>query len=200
MSIPMQREEDLSAASGTLVDEDETRAWSPSSCSKHADTDDNNESCWIEEKVQSGAVLSNPAPMRRREHRSCSNTRRFETESRAGTKSASRSRHALAKPKPASHLQYLRKRADPAEFSFAPFDVFTAGIKDLFHALSQGQLTSVKILETYLRQIDLHNDTLRAIVHLAPREQLYRLARQRDLERTLGKIKGSLHGIPILVK
>jgi hypothetical protein len=197
----MQREEDLSAASGTLVDENETRSWSHSSCSKHSDTDDNHESCWVEEKVQTGAVLANPVPMQRREHRSCSNTRRLlPTGVRSSAKSHSRTRHALAKYKPAPPLHHLRKHAEPAELSCAPFDVFTAGIKELLHALSQGHVTSVKILETYLRQIDLHNDTLRAIVHLAPREHLYRLARQRDLERTLGKSKGALHGIPILVK
>lgn len=74
------------------------------------------------------------------------------------------------------------------------------GIKELLQELSQGKLTSVAILDIYLRQIDRHNDTLRAIVHLAPREQLYRLARQRDMELSLGRSRGSLHGIPILVK
>ncbi|KAJ9096052.1 hypothetical protein QFC21_005417 [Naganishia friedmannii] len=80
------------------------------------------------------------------------------------------------------------------------FDIYNDGIKQLSELLERGAITSTGILDVYLRQIDKHNDTLRALVHLAPREDVYRLARQRDLERKLGRCRGPLHGIPLVIK
>lgn len=199
LSIPMQREEDLSAGSGTLVDEDEANYRCPRNRWKLSGVEDTDTSFRREETVTTRVAPLIPLP-ERLAHRSCSNTRRTERVGRSGAKAHSHSRHPLARYKPISHSQHLRKHVAPAETPCAPFDVYTAGIKELLDGLSQGHLTSVTILETYLRQIDRHNDTLRAIVHLAPRDQIYRLARQRDVERSLGRIRGELHGIPIIVK
>lgn len=80
------------------------------------------------------------------------------------------------------------------------FDIYTDGIKQLSELLDHGAISSTGIVDTYLRQIDKHNDTLRALVHLAPREEIYRLARRRDLERRLGRCRGPLHGIPLVIK
>lgn len=80
------------------------------------------------------------------------------------------------------------------------FNVYTAGIKELGDHLARGTLTSSQILSIYLQQIDRHNDRLRALIHVAPRDDLVRIAAERDTERKAGIYRGVLHGIPILVK
>jgi amidase len=79
-------------------------------------------------------------------------------------------------------------------------NLYTAGIKELNERLSSGTLTSAQLLSVYLEQIDKHNDRLRALIHVAPREQLAQIAAERDEERKAGKCRGVLHGIPIIVK
>lgn len=79
-------------------------------------------------------------------------------------------------------------------------NIFTAGIKELHERLSRGTLTNAQLLSIYLQQIDKHNDRLRALIHVAPRDRLLQFARERDDERKAGKSRGVLHGIPIVVK
>lgn len=196
----MERDEDLSAASGTLVDHEEMVYPSQRILSGLSDSDKADRTHWRDAKVDAGSASSSMNPMDRRGNRSCSNTRRLERIGRHGTKSHSHNRHPIPRHRPVSHFHHFRKHAEFTETPCDPFNVYTAGIKELSDRMALGQLTSVAILETYLRHIDRHNDTLRAIVHLAPRDQLYRLARQRDVELGFGRDRGSLHGIPILVK
>jgi hypothetical protein len=92
--------------------------------------------------------------------------------------------------------QYIALSKEPTPV----FDIYKDGIKQLSELLERGAITSTGVVNIYLRQIDKHNETLRALVHLAPREDVYRLAKQRDLERRLGKCRGPLHGIPLVIK
>lgn len=74
---------------------------------------------------------------------------------------------------------------------------------ELQELLSGNILTSVEIIETYLVQIEQHNRRgrqLRALISVAPRHELLKIARQLDNERAHGRLRGPLHGIPIVVK
>lgn len=193
----LTREQDLSTASGTLVDEDEEDHTTPGISSLAISVE---EPSRLDEGTFSKIDFSVDGPVQIANRRSCSNTRRITAYARPESKARSHSRHGLAKFRPTAQQYHTRKRAEKSEGPHTLFNVYTAGIKELSEALSDGSLTSVQVLDTYLAQIDRHNETLRAIVHLAPREQLYRLARQRDLESKLGRCRGPLHGIPIVVK
>jgi hypothetical protein len=189
---PLTREQDLSTASGTLVDEDEEDYKTPAISSLAISVED-------PFRPDEGN-FSNDYIVHIHNRRSCSNTRRTTACPRSESKARSHSRHGLAKFRPTAPQYHARRKVEKSEGPHTLFNVYTAGIKELSEALSDGSLTSVQVLDTYLAQIDRHNDTLRAIVHLAPREQLYRLARQRDFESKLGRCRGPLHGIPIVVK
>lgn len=64
-----------------------------------------------------------------------------------------------------------------------------------------GQLTSVKLVNYYLARInkyDQHGIKLMSIAQINP--NALSIAKQRDIERQQGRLKGSLHGIPVLLK
>jgi amidase len=69
--------------------------------------------------------------------------------------------------------------------------------------LEEGTITSVDLVKLYLAQIAKHNHQgarLNAIISTAPRSKVLELARQLDQERAERKIRGPLHGIPVIVK
>lgn len=83
------------------------------------------------------------------------------------------------------------------------FDVLRATATELAAKLSDGAVTSVDLIEHYLAQIEAQNHAglgLRAIMSLPPRELLLDTARALDEDRKAGKVRGPLHGIPIVVK
>ncbi|KAM4063679.1 amidase [Hirsutella rhossiliensis] len=83
------------------------------------------------------------------------------------------------------------------------FDVVTTTADDLRKLLDKGSITSVRIVESYLSHIEAHNTSgakCRAIISTGPRFQLISQAAMRDEERQRGKLRGPLHGIPILLK
>ena len=84
-----------------------------------------------------------------------------------------------------------------------PIDLLTLNVKSLSEMLNNGSMTSVKIVDLYLKQIEKHNNrgiNLRAVIEVAPYDSLMAIAKQLDLERAAGKIRGPMHGIPILIK
>ena len=78
------------------------------------------------------------------------------------------------------------------------FNVLTATAAELHKKLGAGDLTSVQLVDAYLDQIRKHDGYLHAVIQINP--QARNLARQLDVEREQGRIRGFLHGIPILVK
>lgn len=80
------------------------------------------------------------------------------------------------------------------------FDPLDTTASHLQSALSSGEITSVEIVKTYLRQIETHNDRLRAVLQVAPEHLLLERAETLDKEREEGSFRGPLHGIPVLVK
>ncbi|MYE33315.1 MAG: amidase [Gemmatimonadales bacterium] len=79
--------------------------------------------------------------------------------------------------------------------------MWEASIPELQAALESGAATSADLVDAYIARIaayDRAGPTLNAIIRLHPgaREQ----ARRLDAERASGRLRGPLHGIPILLK
>ena len=94
-----------------------------------------------------------------------------------------------------------RLSAQTGEGGAAAFEVWEASIPELQAALESGAATSVDLVDAYIARIaayDRAGPTLNAIIRLHPgaREQ----ARRLDAERASGRVRGPLHGIPILLK
>ncbi|KAL8706880.1 MAG: hypothetical protein Q9201_000149 [Fulgogasparrea decipioides] len=71
-------------------------------------------------------------------------------------------------------------------------------IEDLHALFGNGSLTSVNLVHAYIERIMEVNPSLRAVGELNP--DALDIARALDVERSLGKVRGPLHGIPILIK
>jgi amidase len=79
-------------------------------------------------------------------------------------------------------------------------DVEELTIAQIQAAMANGGLTSASLVEKYLARIDQIDvrGGLRAIIELNPDAQS--IARERDAERRAGRVRGPLHGVPILLK
>ncbi|KAF2015272.1 amidase signature enzyme [Aaosphaeria arxii CBS 175.79] len=89
------------------------------------------------------------------------------------------------------------------EQSTTEFDPLVVSAYELSDMLNCGAVTSVEIVQAYLHQIEQHNRRgrqLRALISVAPRHELLRIARKLDDERSRGKRRSPLHGIPIVLK
>ena len=74
-------------------------------------------------------------------------------------------------------------------------------IADVQAAMTSGRATSVDLVKAYLARIaamDRSGPTLRAVIALNP--DALRQAKALDAERSAGRVRGPLHGVPILVK
>ncbi|KAK3682983.1 amidase signature domain-containing protein [Podospora appendiculata] len=80
------------------------------------------------------------------------------------------------------------------------FDVLVTGATDLVCLLQTENITSVQIVEQYLRQIEHHESFLNAFISVAPRDKVLRAAAALDEERQGGRLRSPLHGIPIVLK
>lgn len=81
-----------------------------------------------------------------------------------------------------------------------PFNVQTTNAVELQKLLAAGTITSVQIIETYLNQIEKYEPVYNALISQPPRGKLLRAAEKLDQERRNGKIRGPLHGIPVILK
>lgn len=69
--------------------------------------------------------------------------------------------------------------------------------------LALGETTSVGLVGLFLDQIERHNHAglgLNAIVSACPRDIAVAQAKRLDEERSAGRIRSKLHGIPIIIK
>jgi len=86
--------------------------------------------------------------------------------------------------------------ADPKSFPLNEFTVDT-----LQQKMKSGELSSRSITESYLHRIDSidkKGPALHSVIELNP--DALAIADQMDQERKSGKVRGPLHGIPVLVK
>ena len=83
----------------------------------------------------------------------------------------------------------------------APFELDEITIDELQRAMQAGRYTARRITELYLGRIDALNrrgPELRAVIDTNP--DALSMAESLDAERKAGKVRGPLHGIPVLLK
>ena len=91
--------------------------------------------------------------------------------------------------------------ATPASGTPADFELDEVSLADLASGLAQGKWTSERLVQLYLARIDAtdrNGPKLGAV--LAANPVAASIAGQLDAERKNGKLRGPLHGIPILLK
>src|SRR3954451_20157526 len=77
------------------------------------------------------------------------------------------------------------------------FDFVEKSIPELQAAMASGELTSKDLVEGYLGRIQSLNPLLHSVIEANPDAIL--IAQRLDDERRSGRVRGPLHGIPILV-
>ena len=86
-------------------------------------------------------------------------------------------------------------------FSVAPFALEETTLADLQAAMASGRMTAHSITRQYIDRIqalDRRGPTLRSVIEINP--DALSIADTLDRERKAGRVRGPLHGIPILVK
>lgn len=81
-------------------------------------------------------------------------------------------------------------------------DLLTVTAEELSLHLEIGHISSVQLVQQYLTHIEAHNKnglSLRAVIDVAPKREVLDIAGRLDYERRIGRSRGPLHGIPILV-
>jgi amidase len=77
-------------------------------------------------------------------------------------------------------------------------DVVEKDIAELQHLMEDGEATSEQIVGAYLGRIEQLDEELRSVLAVNP--AAIEQARRRDAERRDGRVRGPLHGIPVLLK
>ena len=96
----------------------------------------------------------------------------------------------------AVHSPPVQSRAATAKFAY-----LEAGVDELQRQLASGRLTSRTLVLAYLSRIDAndrHGPRLQALIETNP--DAVSIAADLDRERKAGKLRGPLHGIPVVVK
>src|SRR6266705_4629035 len=91
-----------------------------------------------------------------------------------------------------------QKRPRALKPSQRSFTVIEASIPEMQAAMRTGRVTSRELVTQYLTRIALYEDKLHAALTV-DREALAE-AEARDRERTQGRVRGPLHGIPVALK
>jgi amidase len=89
----------------------------------------------------------------------------------------------------------------PAPTRAAPFELEEKSIAELRAGMTSGRYTARSLVEQYLGRIDeldRRGPTLRHVIETNP--EALAIADVLDAERTSGRTRGPLHGIPVLVK
>ena len=106
---------------------------------------------------------------------------------------------AVARPEIASARP--EKAAIPERPGLEPFELDEATIADLQKRMQSGQDSARSIAEKYMARIeamDRKGPGLRSVLEVNP--DALAIAEALDAERKAGKVRGPLHGIPILIK
>jgi len=82
--------------------------------------------------------------------------------------------------------------------SAVPFQIVEATIPEMQAAMKEGRVTSRDLVLSHLARIAIYEDRLNAVVAINPRALAE--AEERDRERSEGRVRGPLHGIPVALK
>jgi amidase len=91
--------------------------------------------------------------------------------------------------------------ATQAESPAGSLNIGSASIADLNEAYGSGRLTSEKVVSAYLKRIEAYDKRgpmINAVITLNPKAMA--TAKALDAERKSGKVRGPLHGIPVVLK
>lgn len=80
----------------------------------------------------------------------------------------------------------------------AAFDIEEATIADLQAKMRSGELTARKLVEIYTARIAEIDPKLKSVLEINP--DALAIADKLDKERKRGKVRGPMHGIPVLIK
>ena len=108
---------------------------------------------------------------------------------------------ALAAVSPALARAGGEDFTDRVQPDIGPFALEEASFDDLRKRMETGQATAASIAQDYLTRInalDRRGPALRSILEVNP--DTITIARSLDAERKAGKVRGPLHGIPVLLK
>jgi amidase len=95
----------------------------------------------------------------------------------------------------------LRARTGRRPFQVAPFELEEATVADLQAGMASGKFTARSITQAYLDRIaalDRQGPNLRHVIETNP--DALSIADTLDQERKAGRVRGPLHGIPVLIK
>jgi amidase len=101
----------------------------------------------------------------------------------------------------AGALMGVEARAATAAAAIPPFEFEEATLAELGARMSTGSLTAVALATAYLERIaaiDAAGPTLRSVIEANP--EAIAIADALDRERAQGRVRGPLHGMPILIK
>ena len=104
-------------------------------------------------------------------------------------------------PAPSAPKHIKPPYEDGAARDAGEFPFLEATIDILQQKMQSGEYTSQSITKIYLKriaEIDKKGPALNAIIELNP--EAITIAERMDAERKAGKVRGPLHGIPVLVK
>ncbi len=93
------------------------------------------------------------------------------------------------------------EKLSPGEAEDGDFPLQEATIEELQVKMQSGELTSWQIVEMYLKrieEIDKNGPELNSIIELNP--HALDIADALDFQRKEGKVRGPMHGIPVLIK
>ena len=87
----------------------------------------------------------------------------------------------------------------------ASINLVTASASELQALLSSGKITSLELVKQCMAQIEKHDRKagsaeLRAMMFITREEKVLEIAAGLDEERSVGKVRGPLHGIPVVLK
>ncbi|KAH8593089.1 amidase signature domain-containing protein [Bisporella sp. PMI_857] len=93
-------------------------------------------------------------------------------------------------------------RVDVHENAYLPrsIDLLTIETHDLSNLLINSTITSIQLVQEYLRRVELdniHGLQLRTVLNLSPLENIITTANMLDQERLNGRVRSSLHGLPV---
>ena len=97
----------------------------------------------------------------------------------------------------AVHNSVLVSAVEP-EDADNKFPIEELSVPELQKLMKDGELNSVQLVKSYVHRIKTYDAALSSVVELNPEAE--KIARERDRERAEGRIRGPLHGIPVLLK